>query len=226
MTEAGAEDESRPTRAGSTSPLLVVLTGPSGVGKDAILDELARRDQPFHRVITCTTRPRRDTETEGIDYLFVTDEQFDALVASGGLLEHAKVYAHRSGVPRQQVIDALRAGNDVYIRTDVQGAATIKRLEPDTLIVFISLGSIPELEARARRRGADDAANIARRLRGAREEMARAAEFDYVIENTTGRLTQAADELLRIIGLERRTPRTYGALLSGDARRLPGNPQR
>ena len=95
------------------NPLLVVLSGPSGVGKDAVLDELARRGHRFHRVITCTTRPPRDGERAGVDYYFVSDAELDNLIASGGLLEHAVVYGHRSGVPRKQVAEKLRESLDV-----------------------------------------------------------------------------------------------------------------
>lgn len=185
------------------SPLLVVLSGPSGVGKDAILDELERRGHRFHRVITCTTRAPRENERDGVDYYFVTDEQFDALIANDGLLEHADVYMHRSGVPRQQVLDKLAEGLDVYVRTDVQGAATIKRLMPDAVTIFIAPTSLTELEERIRARGSDDEARIARRLATARAEMSRASEFEHVITNEPGRLEAAVDRLAEILASRR-----------------------
>ncbi len=184
-------------------PLLVVLSGPSGAGKDAVLDELARRGHRFHRVVTCTTRPPRDTERDGVDYYFVSDAEFDALIASDGLLEHATVYGHRSGVPRRQVVDKLAERVDVYVRTDVQGAASIKRLMPEAVLVFIAPSSLEDLEERIRARGSDDEERVQRRLRTAREEMARQGEFQYVIVNDAGRLETTADRLIEILDAER-----------------------
>mgnify|MGYP000595489668 CR=1 FL=1 len=186
-------------------PLLVVLSGPSGAGKDAILDELAARGQRFHRVVTCTTRPPRANERDGIDYFFVSDAEFDRLIETGGLLEHANVYMHRSGVPKQQVLDKLAEGLDVYVRTDVQGAATIKRLMPDAVTIFIAPASLDDIEERIRARGSDDEERIARRLATARDEMARANEFEHVIINAPGALAAAADELVAVLR-ERRGP--------------------
>jgi guanylate kinase len=185
-------------------PLLVVLSGPSGAGKDAVLDELARRGHEFHRVVTCTTRPPRDNERDGVDYFFVSDAEFDQLIETGGLLEHAVVYGHRSGVPKQQVLDALARGTDVYARTDVQGAASIKRLMPDAVLVFIAPSSLGELEMRIRARKSDDEANIARRLATARDEMARQHEFDHIIVNAPGRLADTVDRLLEALAAARK----------------------
>jgi guanylate kinase len=186
-----------------TRPLLVVLSGPSGAGKDAVLDELAHRGQAFHRLVTCTTRSPRTAERHGIDYHFVTDMEFDALIESGGLLEHAVVYGHRSGVPKQQVLDELAAGIDVYVRTDVQGAASIKQLMPETVRVFIAPSSIEEIEERIRARGSDDEERIQRRLATARAEMARRSEFEYVIVNEAGKLDAPVDQLTEILAAER-----------------------
>ncbi len=188
------------------APLLVVLSGPSGAGKDAVLDEMASRGHRFHRVITCTTRPPREGERDGVDYFFVTDAQFDGLVAGDGLLEHAVVYGHRSGVPRQQVVDALQEGLDVYVRTDVQGAASIKRLAPGAVLVFIAPASLGELEERIRARGADDEERVQRRLKTAHEEMARRGEFAHVIVNEPGRLDATVDRLLGLLHAERLKP--------------------
>lgn len=184
-------------------PLLVVLSGPSGVGKDSILDELQRRSHEFHRVVTCTTRAPRDGEQDGIDYFFVSDTDFDSLIENRGLLEHAVVYGHRSGVPRQQVLDALDRGMDVFVRTDVQGAATIKRLMPDAVLVFIAPTSLGEIEERIRARKSDDEARIQRRLETASSEMARQSEFEHVIVNRPGALEEAVMRLEAILADER-----------------------
>ncbi len=187
----------------SQHPLLVVLSGPSGVGKDAVLDELERRGHVFHRVVTCTTRPPRESERDGVDYFFLTDADFDKLVAGDGVLEHAVVYGHQYGVPRQQIADKLAAGFDVYVRTDVQGAETIKRLRPDAVTVFIAPSSVSDLEARMRARGADDEERIQRRLRTAASELLRQEEFEYVITNSAGRLEATATRLAEILEAER-----------------------
>ena len=189
--------------AGDRHPLLLVLSGPSGVGKDAILDELAGRGHDFHRVVTCTTRSPREGERDGVDYHFVSDADFDGLIASGGLLEHAVVYGHRSGVPKRQVLDALAAGRDVYGRTDVQGAASIRRLMPEAMVVFIAPTSLAELEERIRARKSDDEARIQRRLDTARSEMGRQPEFEHVIVNEPGKLEGTVDRLERLLSEER-----------------------
>lgn len=186
-------------------PLLVVLSGPSGVGKDSILDGLQERGHEFHRVVTCTTRPPRDGEQQGVDYFFVSDADFDELIESGGLLEHAVVYGHRSGVPRQQVLDALIHGADVFVRTDVQGAATIKGLMPEAVLVFIAPATLADIEERIRARKSDDEARIQRRLEAASAEIARQAEFEHVIVNRPGALDEAVARLEAILVDERRT---------------------
>ncbi len=204
MTEAVA-GETTSARAGTPPPrgLLVVLSGPSGVGKDAILDELEHRGRRFHRVITCTTRAPRPGERDGVDYHFVSDAEFDSLLSSDALLEHAVVYGHRSGVPRDQVLQQLTKGVDVYVRTDVQGAETIRRLMPEAVLIFIAPASFADLEERIRGRGADGDVAIARRIEAARGEMARQNDFEYVIVNEQGRLDAAVDELERIVDAER-----------------------
>jgi guanylate kinase len=189
--------------ASTPAPLLVVLTGPSGAGKDAVLDELARRGHRFHRVITATTRAPRDNERDGIDYFFLEDAAFDELIASEGLLEWAQIYGHRSGVPKQQVLDRLADGLDVYVRTDVQGADSIKRLMPEAVRVFIAPSTFEELEERIRARGSDDEARVQRRLEAARGEMARQGEFEHVIVNVPKQLDATVDSLEKILRSER-----------------------
>ena len=195
------------TEHSSAVPLLVVLSGPSGAGKDAVLDEMARRGHRFHRVVTCTTRPPRQNERDGVDYFFVKHDEFDKLIADDGLLEHAVVYGQGYGVPRQQVVERLGEGLDVYVRTDVQGAATIRGIAPGALLVFIAPSSLDELEQRIRARGSDDEEHIQRRLKTAHDEMARRTEFDYVIVNEPGRLEATVDRLLEVLDVERMKPR-------------------
>lgn len=183
----------------NTRPLLVVLSGPSGAGKDAVLDELANRGHAFHRVVTCTTRPPRATERQSIDYHFVSQAEFDALLTEGGLLEHATVYGESYGVPKQQVLDKLSEGIDVYVRTDVQGAAAIKLVMPEAVRIFIAPSSIDEIEERIRARGSDDEERIKRRLDTARAEMERRGEFEHVIVNESDKLAATVDRLAEIL---------------------------
>src|SRR5690554_5254443 len=122
---------------GQPQPLLVVISGPSGVGKDETLKAMKQLGYPFHFVVTATTRPKRPDEVHGRDYFFVSMEEFAGMIEQGELLEHALVYGDYKGIPKQQVRDALDSGKDVIMRIDVQGAATIKQLAPDAVFVFL-----------------------------------------------------------------------------------------
>ena len=185
----------------SATPLLVVISGPSGVGKDSVLDRLRERGVPAHYTTTTTTRPRRENDDPRLTFL--TDAEFDRLLAEDGLLEHATVYGHRYGVPKAQVRDALARGQDVIMRVDVQGAATIKRLVPNAVLIFLAPPSMAELEARLRERRRDEPDTIDRRLQEAERELARQAEFDHVIVNQSDALDAAVDQVLAIMGAER-----------------------
>jgi len=185
-------------------PLLVVISGPSGVGKDAVLARLRERGVSAHFTVTATTRPRREVRPDDHAFLsFLSEDDFALLVANDGLLEHAQVYGYRYGVPKAQVIEALAAGKDVIMRVDVQGAATIKRLVPDALLIFLAPPSMQELETRLRSRGLDDPDTIRRRLDAAARELEQQSRFDYVIVNERGELDQTVERLLEIIAAER-----------------------
>ena len=188
----------------SRPPLLVVISGPSGVGKDAVLTRLRERGVPAHFTVTATTRPQREVDPADHQFLrFLTEPEFDRLLADQGLLEHAQVYGYRYGVPKAQVKQALAAGKDVIMRVDVQGAATIKRLVPAALLIFLASPSIEELEARLRSRGLDDSQVIQRRLAAAARELAEQSRFDYVVVNEHDRLEQTVDRVLEIMERER-----------------------
>lgn len=190
--------------AGEGGPLLVVVSGPSGAGKDSLLARLRERGIPFHFTVTATTRPQREVDPEDRVFLsFLSEEAFDRLLAEDGLLEHATVYGYRYGVPKAQVREALAAGRDVILRVDVQGAATIKRLVPQAVLVFLAPPSVEVLEARLRARGRDDEVTLRRRLAAAAQELERASEFDHVIVNEEGGLDRTVDRLLEIIAAER-----------------------
>jgi guanylate kinase len=190
-------------------PLLVVISGPAGVGKDSLIRRLKERGYPFHFVVTATDRSPRLGEEHGKDYYFLTREQFDRMIADGELLEYAVVYGQRKGIPKQQVRDALASGKDAILRIDVQGAATIRSLLPDALLIFLSAGSEDELEERLRRRASDSPSQLQNRLETAKKEMAQLSLFDYVVINTENHLDRAADHVMSILRLEhsRKKPR-------------------
>jgi guanylate kinase len=186
-------------------PLVVVVSGPSGVGKDALLARIRERTDAFAVPVTMTTRPRRDGEVHGRDYIFVTQDEFANALAAGELLEHAQVYGNSYGVPRSQLHDALAAGRDVIMRVDVQGAATLRHLLNDALFIFLAPPDRAALEARLRGRG-DDVATMDRRLAAVERELALSADFDHVVVNAEGDLESAVDEVLAIVDAQRARP--------------------
>jgi guanylate kinase len=185
-----------------THPLLIVISGTPGAGKDSVVQCLKEREHPFHFVVTATDRPPRPGEVHGVDYFFLTTEEFTGLIEKGELLEHALVYGQHKGIPKQQVQQALASGKDVVMRIDVQGAATIRRLAPEAVLIFLTAASEEELERRLRKRGGDSPEQLAQRLDIARQEMARLPEFDYVVVNREGELDRAVDDVLTIVRAE------------------------
>ncbi len=186
------------------APLLVVLSGPSGVGKDAVFTRLRELGRPYQFTVTATTRPRRPSEQDGVDYVFLTLERFQALRESGGLLEYAQVYGHWYGVPKAPVAEALALGRDVLVKTDVQGAATVKRLVPEATFIFLAPPSLEELHKRLRERGTEAPKDLELRLRIAEEEMERLPMFTHVVVNDTGRLEETVALIEAIMAAERR----------------------
>ncbi len=185
----------------AAGPLLVVITGPSGVGKDAVLSRLKALHRPYHFAVTATTRPPRPEETDGMDYFFLSDQRYDEMLAKGEFLENATVYAHRYGVPKPPIREALAAGLDVLMRTDVQGARYIKSVCPGAVTIFRRPPSWDELEWRLRSRATDTPEQLDLRLRTAREETAAADEFDHTVVNDD--LNACVDEIERILAAER-----------------------
>jgi len=184
------------------APLLIVISGPSGVGKDAVLRRMKERGLPFHFVVTATTRDRRPNEIEGKDYVFVSRPDFDRMVERGEMLEHALVYNDQKGIPRQQVVRALASGRDAVLRVDVQGAATIRGLAPEALLIYLLAASEEELERRLRARRTESAEDLALRLQTARQEGERIELFDYAVVNRDLALDGTVDTILAIIHAE------------------------
>jgi len=184
-------------------PLLVVISGPSGVGKDATIQRMKDRGFPCHFVVTATTRHRRANERDGVDYHFVTEMAFKEMIEQGELLEYALVYEQYKGIPKAGIRAALASGQDVIIRVDVQGAATVRALVPQAVTIFLTAESEEALVERLRRRRTEDEAQLQRRLEMARSELARASEFKYRVINCECALDDTVDKVMAIIEAEK-----------------------
>lgn len=182
--------------------LLVVISGPSGVGKDSVLRGLKEQGLPFRFVPTMNTRAKRPEETDGVDYFFVTTAEFVSLLEQGELLEHAVVYGDYKGIPKRPIREALNSGQDVVLRVDVQGAATLKRLIPEAVFVFLTAPSEAELVQRLSDRKTESAESLRLRIATAREELGRIPEFDYVVVNHADRLAEAVQDVIGIVRAE------------------------
>jgi guanylate kinase len=186
-----------------TEPLLIVISGPSGVGKDETLKHMQLRGYPFHFVVTATTRPQRAGEVDGEDYHFVSVADFAEMIDQGELLEYAVVYGDYKGIPKQQVRTALASGMDVILRIDVQGAATIRQKISGAVFIFMVAESLDELERRLHERKSEPPDALKMRIATARQEMKRAAEFDYLVVNRRACLEEAVDTILAVIRAEK-----------------------
>jgi guanylate kinase len=183
-------------------PLLVVISGPSGAGKDALIDRMKEQGMPFHFVVTATTRPKRPDEVEEVDYIFVSVSEFAEMIERQELLEYAIVYGDYKGIPKQQVRDALSSGKDVVMRVDVQGAATVRRLAPEAVLIFLTAPSEEELVTRLHSRKTESPGQLRIRVATSRQEMTRLREFDYVVVNHQDRLDDAVADVECIIKSE------------------------
>jgi len=180
-------------------PLLIVLSGPSGVGKDTVLNRMKDRGLPFHFVVTATTRPKRPTEVHSQDYFFVSSDEFAHMIETNELLEYAIVYNDYKGIPKQQVRDALASGQDVIMRIDVQGAATIKKLIPDVVLIFLTTENEEDMVQRLQARQTETPEGLKLRIATARQELKRASEFDYAVVNKQECLDETVDDIHAII---------------------------
>jgi guanylate kinase len=183
-------------------PLLIVISGPSGVGKDSVVQRMQDRRMPMHFVVTATTRPIREGEVEGEDYFFVSRDEFAELIEKDELLEYAIVYNDYKGIPKEQVRQALASGDDVVMRLDVQGAETIRKMYPEALLIFLSTVDEDELVERLKQRKTETPEGLKLRIATARKEMQRVEMFDYYVINADMRLDETVDVIGAIITAE------------------------
>ncbi len=185
------------------APLLVVISGPSGVGKDKTINQMKEMGYPFYFVVTATTRPKRDNEVDGKDYFFVSMTEFAEMIEMNELLEYAVVYGDYKGIPKAQVRKALTSGQDVIMRIDVQGAETIRRLVPEAVLIFLSAESEGALVRRLRERKTEPDEQLKMRIATARQELKRIDLFDYVVINREDQLDVTCEKIRAIITAER-----------------------
>lgn len=181
-------------------PIVLILSGPSGVGKDTVVREmLRRRPDSFHFVVTATTRAPRPGEVHGYDYLFVSKDEFAQMIEGDELLEYAVVYNDYKGIPREHILEALQSGRDVIMRVDVQGAATLRKLVPDAVSVFLRTQTEEALIQRLNQRKSDDDEGLTLRIATALGELKRMDEFDYCVVNPQGEPNIAVERVLSIV---------------------------
>lgn len=193
---------------GAPGALLVIISGPSGVGKDTIIDALRARDPStggdYHYVVTCTTRAARPGEVPDVSYHFLSAEAFHALRDSGELLEANEVHGNWYGTPRREVARALAVGRDVILKIDVQGAQVVKERVPGALLIFIVPPSLEALFQRLRSRATETADELELRQRNAAIELARQGDYDQVVVNEDDEVDRTAAEIQAIIAQEKR----------------------
>jgi len=204
MSHEGCSPLSPPAKS-----LLIVLSGHSGAGKDAVLTRLRESGYPLEFITTVTTRARRPDEREGVHYRFVSRNEFQELIDRGELLEWANVYGNCYGVPGEAVKQALSRGKDVIVKVDVQGAATIKKILPQAVFIFLSPSSMEELVLRLKQRCTESPSDLELRLETTREELEKLPLFDYLVFNRQGEVDRAVADIRAIIAAEkcRVTPR-------------------
>jgi guanylate kinase len=182
------------------TPLLIVISGPSGVGKDTVTRRLFELAPDLKYSVSYTTRPRRSGEVDGKSYSFVSEEEFQRLVDAGEFLEWAQVHDHRYGTSRRRVQAALDTGHDVLLKIDVQGAMSVRQQVPEGVFIFMTPPSIEALIERLMGRKTEDPASLERRQRDALQELGLAREYRYIVCNRE--VNQTAREILDIVALE------------------------
>lgn len=184
------------------SARVFIISGPSGVGKDSVIEKLREVYPDARYVVTATSRPMRPGEIDGVHYLFLDRSDFERQIADGDFIEHATVYDNLYGVPRRPIVEGLANGQHVVIKVDVKGAATLRRLIPDTVSLFLLPESMESLLDRLRQRKTEEHAVLMKRFRTACEELEQVDAFDFVVFNEAGKLDEALHNIVAIIEAE------------------------
>jgi guanylate kinase len=195
--------DSRASLCPPSHPLLIVLSGLSGVGKDSVLSALKKAKFPAYISITATTRAKRPGEKDGVDYYFVSPEKFQEMKDNDELLEFATVYNNSYGPPAEPVRQALKNGQDVILRIDVQGAETIKKKVPQAVLIFMVTSNLEELEQRLKKRRTETEEQLELRLKTALAEIEKLSIFDYIVVNREGKIEQTIADIRAIIAAEK-----------------------
>lgn len=177
--------------------MLLLFSGPSGVGKDTVLDIVLNKDKNLQKSVSLTTREIRENEVDGKDYHFISTEEFENMISQGQVLEFAKYGSNLYGTPKAPVDKWLSEGKTVILKIEVQGASKIKELYPDSVAIFVLPPSMKELENRLRSRGTENEDDIKKRLDIAREEVKRSKDYDFIVINDD--LESASDNVLSIV---------------------------
>jgi guanylate kinase len=183
-------------------PLLIVISGPSGAGKDSVIKRMKELGLPFHFVITTTSRAQRSEEVEGEDYFFITKDEFEGMIERDELFEYAVVYEDYKGIPKQRVREAMASGKDVIMRLDVQGAETVRSRSPEAVLIFLSTHDEEELMQRLQTRQTETPESLKIRMETACLEFKKIDLFDYYVINAEEKLDEAVDTILAIIKAE------------------------
>ncbi len=181
---------------------MIVISGPSGVGKDSVLRAMKQSTLNIHHVITVNTRTPRPDEREGVDYFFVSREKFERMIADDGFIEYSHVYDDYKGVPKSQIRDALESGKDVVLRLDVQGAEKIKKIYPQAILIFLLPSSQEDWYKRLGGRRLNQERDLDMRIQTVRDELVKALEFDYLVVNQQNELNRTVQIIEAIINSE------------------------
>ena len=198
-----ASHESQSPFSLPTKPLLIVLSGPSGAGKDALLTRMKELGSPLEYITTVTTRAQRAKERDNVDYHFISERKFQEMIENNELLEWANVYGNWYGVPKQPVKQALDRGQDIIVKVDTQGTATIKKILPEAVSIFLIPPSMEELITRVKQRHTESPFDLALRIKTAEEEIKQLPLFDYIVVNKRDEIDLAASEIKAIITAEK-----------------------
>lgn len=188
--------------ASQKEPLIFVISGLSAAGKDTAIQRLLGRGLPLYCTVNANTRPRRTDEEEGVDYFFMSEEEYFAHRDQGDFFEYSDVYRDKKGILRREILKGLGLGMDVILRVDVQGAVKVRQKCPEAVLIFISTDSLDEQARRLSERGTEDQASLDARTRLALKELSYLPEFDYLVVNYLGQVDRTADQLAAIITSE------------------------